>query len=123
LLRLLTAGYGTKEPSSECLPTSVDWGAADSLTIGSLAKQRGVQLDREHLECSKTVYINTPQFVCWGLSFGPGNFQAESSPHTLQPLPQGGPGWSSYASVATARRLGLGPPGTPPFRKYYPLHR
>jgi hypothetical protein len=40
---------------------SVDWGAADSLTIGSLAKQRGVRLDREHLECSKTIYVNPRQ--------------------------------------------------------------
>ena len=113
MLQVHTAGNGTKEPSSECLPTSVDWGAADSLTIGSLAKQRGVQLDREHLECSKTVYINTPQFVCWGLSFGPGNFQAKSSPHTLQPLPQGG-----RAGPPTLRShspsVGAGPPGTPP---------
>jgi hypothetical protein len=73
---------------------SVDWGAADLLTIGSLAKQRSVRLDREHLECSKTIYVNprqdTPRFVCRGFPFGPGNFQAESSPHTLQPLPQGG---------------------------------
>ena len=25
------SAVGTKEPSSECLPMSVDWGAADSL--------------------------------------------------------------------------------------------
>jgi hypothetical protein len=26
------AGIGTKEPSSECLPMSVDWGAAEWIT-------------------------------------------------------------------------------------------
>jgi hypothetical protein len=37
--RLLVAahesGVGTKEPSSECLPMSVDWGAADLLAARS----------------------------------------------------------------------------------------